>query len=163
MFDKFGELDSVEELNMAAEGFKNEGDLESLYALAKENGIDREDAEDYINGDCPELATLAMAAYGRLAVQKKEIEEEKDRNIKRAKMVILDMTQTLCSDTEFQRAVIKKEKRVSEILETMKKAASEHKDGGMGVACGTDKELRDIIEAYFLNGELEKTIEKLYE
>ena len=40
---KFGEFDSAEELNKAAEGFKNEGDLESLYALAEENGISKED------------------------------------------------------------------------------------------------------------------------
>ena len=38
MFDKFGEFNSVEELNAAAEGFRNEGDLESLMALAQENG-----------------------------------------------------------------------------------------------------------------------------
>lgn len=43
MFDKFGEFDSAEELNKAAEGLKEEGDKESLIELAKENGIDPED------------------------------------------------------------------------------------------------------------------------
>lgn len=47
MFDKFGEFDSAEELNKAAEGLKEEGDKESLIELAKENGIDPEDTEDY--------------------------------------------------------------------------------------------------------------------
>ena len=46
MFDKFGEFDSVEELNKAAAGLKTEGDEESLIALAEENGLTREDAED---------------------------------------------------------------------------------------------------------------------
>ena len=41
MFDRFGEFNSVEELNMAAEGQKKEGDEVSFYALAKENGIDK--------------------------------------------------------------------------------------------------------------------------
>lgn len=51
MFDKFGEFDSAEELNKAAEGLKEEGDKESLIELAKENGIDPEDAEDYWNSE----------------------------------------------------------------------------------------------------------------
>ena len=58
MFDKFGEFDSFEELNKAAEGLLKEGDLESLRALAEENGIDCADTEDYIDGIVPELATV---------------------------------------------------------------------------------------------------------
>ena len=30
LFEKFGEFDSVEEMNMTAEGLKEEGDLENL-------------------------------------------------------------------------------------------------------------------------------------
>ena len=44
MFDKFGEFDSAEELNRAAAAQKKEGDYEAIYALAKEDGIDREEA-----------------------------------------------------------------------------------------------------------------------
>ena len=72
---KFGEFDSAEELNKAAEGFKNEGDLESLYALAEENGISKEDAEDYADGYVDQLASETMAAYGRLEVEKKKLKE----------------------------------------------------------------------------------------
>lgn len=46
MFDKFGSL-TYEELNKTAEGLKMEGDIESLILLAEENGLDKEDAEDY--------------------------------------------------------------------------------------------------------------------
>ena len=49
LFERFGEFDSVEELNMTAEGLKEEGDLESLKVLAEENGLDAADAEDYAN------------------------------------------------------------------------------------------------------------------
>jgi len=73
MFDKFGEFDSAEELNKAAAGLKGEGDLESLYILAEENGIDKEDAEDYVNGDVPELANVLMSAYGKLKVEAEEL------------------------------------------------------------------------------------------
>ena len=73
MFEKFGEFDSVEELNMAAEGLKSEGDRDSLIALAKENGIDEMDAEDYMD-DCMEcLANPLRAAGGKLQLEKSEM------------------------------------------------------------------------------------------
>ena len=39
MFDKFGEFDSFNEINELAENLLNEGDIESLKVVAKENGI----------------------------------------------------------------------------------------------------------------------------
>ena len=41
MFERFGEFDSAEEINLTAEGLKTEGDMESLLVLAEENGIER--------------------------------------------------------------------------------------------------------------------------
>lgn len=73
MFDKFGEFDSAEELNLAAAGQLEEGDHEALMELAKENGIDKEDVEDYIDGVVTELATPLMAAFGKLAVEEEEL------------------------------------------------------------------------------------------
>ena len=74
MFDRFGNFDSADELNASAEGLLQEGDTESIYVLASENGIDKEDADDYINGDVPELASVLMAAYGKLDIENKELE-----------------------------------------------------------------------------------------
>ena len=73
MFEKFGEFDSAEELNMTAEGLLKEGDLNSIYELAKENGIEREDAQDYIDDMAEELATNLMAALGKIDVECKEL------------------------------------------------------------------------------------------
>lgn len=73
MFDKFGEFDSCEELNEAAAGQLAEGDKEALFALAEENGIDKEDAQDYIDGNAKTLATPLMAALGKLEAEKKEV------------------------------------------------------------------------------------------
>lgn len=42
MFDKFGELDSADEINELAENLLNEGDIDGLEAMAKENGIPME-------------------------------------------------------------------------------------------------------------------------
>jgi hypothetical protein len=76
MFERFGEFDSAQELNKAAEGLKNEGDLESLIILATENGLDKEDAEDYMNGDVDELATPCMAALGKIKVESEELQPQ---------------------------------------------------------------------------------------
>ena len=70
LFEKFGEFDSVEELNRAAAAQLAEG--EAIAALAEENGIDREDADDYMDGVMPELATPLMAAIGKLKLEKEE-------------------------------------------------------------------------------------------
>lgn len=74
MFEKFGEFDSVEGLNRAAAAQLKDGDTEALMALALENGLDKEDAEDYIEGCVEELATPLMAATGKLKVETEELE-----------------------------------------------------------------------------------------
>lgn len=73
MFERFGEFDSAEEINLTAAGLKNEGDIESLKILAKENGLDVEDAEDYADGIVEELANPLLAAYGKLQVETEEL------------------------------------------------------------------------------------------
>lgn len=73
MFDKFGEFDSVEEINETAAGLLEEGDLEGLREMAKENGFDEDDVQDYIDGIYPELANTYTAAWNKLEVEMKEL------------------------------------------------------------------------------------------
>lgn len=73
MFDKFGEFDSAEEINATAAGLLEEGDLEGLREMAKENGFDEDDVQDYIDGIYPELANTYTAAWGKLDVEMKEL------------------------------------------------------------------------------------------
>ena len=73
MFERFGEFDSAEELNLTAEGLKTEGDMESLLALAEENGIDKEDAKDYWDGYTDTLTTPLGAALGKIDVECKDL------------------------------------------------------------------------------------------
>lgn len=151
MFDKFGEFDSVEELNKAAAGLKEEGDIENLYELAAENGIDREDAGDYFDGYTPELASSVMAALGRIDVQ--EAENAKEDIMIAVTLKVLAMTlKTMVQEETIAEAVMKKGKRIKEIYEVMKMDASKNQSGGMAVVCGTDEDLRRIIRAYFLEG-----------
>lgn len=57
MFDKFGEMNSYEEINELAENLFNEGDFDSLRKMAKENGIEADFVEMYIAGQAPYLST----------------------------------------------------------------------------------------------------------
>lgn len=74
MFDKFGEFDSAEELNRAAEAQYKEGDEDAIYAIAEENGIDKEDADDFMDGIIRTLATVRTAAIGKLKVEAADLE-----------------------------------------------------------------------------------------
>lgn len=141
MFEKFGEFGSCEELNKAAEGLKAERDRESLLALAEENGIDPEDAVDYWNGDMKNFATGASAAMGRIHMLQREskIPEE-------ARTVIYGMAETMCvGDEAVQRQIMKKGARIDTIWKHMESLARKNKEGSVGVACGTDADLRRMI------------------
>lgn len=73
MYEKFGEFDSFAELNRAAAGQKAEGDEKALMELAIENGIDKEDVEDYLDGVIEELSTPLTAAFGKLKVEDEDL------------------------------------------------------------------------------------------
>ena len=76
MEKKFGIFETVEELNRAAAAQKAEGDLEALIGLATENGLEKEDAEDYMDSDDPEdcLCNATMAAIGKLNMEEKDLQ-----------------------------------------------------------------------------------------
>ena len=122
MFDKFGEFDSAEEINAAAEGQKEEGDVKALYELAEENGIDKEDVEDYLDGIVPELVNPLMAAYGKLKVEAENLGVDG---------IIKDWTDSImqmCSESvELAEAVRKKEKSLSKCMGIILKNAFEIK------------------------------------
>lgn len=151
MFDKFGEFDSVEELNAAAEGLKAEGDIENIYALAAENGIEREDVMEFVDGYAPELASPYMAALGRIKVQEGEHAKESIMTCMALK-VISTMLESMIGEEDIAAAVMKKGKRIKEIYDAMYEDAKKNQIARVGVACGTDEELRNIIRAYFLEG-----------
>lgn len=73
MFEKFGEIGSAEKLNELAENLVNEGDYDSLKALAKENGIDEEFANDFINGDSEQFVDAVTAAVGKISIEADEL------------------------------------------------------------------------------------------
>lgn len=102
---EFGEFDSYKELNMAAEGQKDEGDIETLKKLAKENGIDEYDVEDYINGDVTELTTPLTAAYGKLDIESEEL------NVDEIMQDWVDYIRLRCAEDELMALAVKKKSK----------------------------------------------------
>lgn len=102
MFDKFGEFDSAKEINMTAAGLLEEGDLESLMELAAENGIDKEDADDYIDGCVDKLTNTLLAALGKIEV---ECQELKPKEIMEDWVEYIKMQ---CTESEIMAAAVRK-------------------------------------------------------
>lgn len=73
MFDRFGEIGSAELLNELAENLLNEGDIDSLKALARENGIDEEFALDFAKGETEQFVDAETAAVGKLCVESEDL------------------------------------------------------------------------------------------
>lgn len=73
MFDKFGELNNCEEINELAENLFNEGDIDSLKVMAKENGIQEDFVEMYLQGDIPVLCDALTAALGKIDIEAAEL------------------------------------------------------------------------------------------
>lgn len=69
MFDKFGEMSSYTEINELAANLLQEGDLDSLKELAKENGIPDDYVEMYLEEAIPSLCDSTSAAIGKIDVE----------------------------------------------------------------------------------------------
>jgi hypothetical protein len=122
MFEKFGEFESVEELNEYAAGLKAKGDEKALVELAEENGLSREDAEDYMDDVTTELATSLLAAIGKIKMEAKHLEI--DGILEDWENAILDMC---ANDKEMQTAVRKRDKSLCECMAKLIKFAFENK------------------------------------
>lgn len=76
MFDVYGEFNSCEEINMSAEGMFNEGDFDSIRAMAAENGIDGEVVSMYLEGETEKLCDVYEAAYGKIEVEEADLKPQ---------------------------------------------------------------------------------------
>lgn len=73
MWDRFGEMNSAEEINTLAINLRKEGDAGSIMALARENGIDTDIAAVFIEGELLYLCDDMAAAIGKIEVEAQEL------------------------------------------------------------------------------------------
>jgi hypothetical protein len=167
MFEKFGEFDSAEELNAKAEELKQ--DFDSLKILAKENGLDELDAEDFYNGDVQSFTTPAMAAVGKLNAEAEEM---------KLQGVLADWKDSileLCiEENGMEAAVRKKGKNLCDCMAQLMRFAFNNKvqvpeqivkatkvthngkeeamRGPVYLGIPTRKEVKEIVRKYYLGG-----------
>lgn len=161
LFEKFGEFDSVEELNEAAAGQLEEGDLDALRELAEENGIEKEDVQDYIDGYTDVMAMPITAAMGRLKV---EMEALKDSAQIRAmcKFYSEFAISAATEDEEVARGIMKKGARIKGIYDAIYKYASKHKEGGCFSGSTTDRQDMELVKTYYKGGDVNALFKKWF-
>ena len=121
MFDTFGNFDSWKEINKTAEGLKAEGDRESLYTLAAENGLTQYDVDDYMDGAVDSFCTPFTAAIGKLKIEKEDLKLYEIMNDWEAYIEIL------CSESEeIAMAVRSKKKSLVGCIAELLKYSWEH-------------------------------------
>ncbi len=161
---KFGVFKTVGELNRAAAAQKAEGDLEALTVLAEENGLDREDAGDYMDGICESLCTPRMAAVGKLNLEAAELGLESQLEDWKDLVVQMVMEQ---ETGELAEAVFDPGKKLLDVLAAGLKEASKNRvrvdmrilkaaglpEGAAQIGmCGRDR-LKKIVRDYYLGGQ----------
>lgn len=160
LFEKFGEFDSAEEINRAVAAQLEEGDTEAIFVIAKENGIDQEDARDFVDGYIKELVNPLQAAMGKLSV------EEKDLQLEGLTEVWKTYVLQLCTEDEAVcKAVRKKGKSLEQCLGKLLKLSFGIKkklDNRIVKAAGlkppiylgipTEAEAKKAIKEYYLEG-----------
>ena len=160
MFEKFGEFTSFEEINKKAAELKAAGDKDSLLKLCDENGLDHEDAEDFMDGVIEELTTLKLAAIGKITVEKADL---------KIKGVVNDWTdiiiQMIEEDEKLAAAVRSKEKPLYKLLgillrhgfeikekldDRIVKAAKLNPPIYLGIP--SSKDVKEKVREYYLGG-----------
>lgn len=151
MFDVFGEFDSVEELNRAAEGLFNENDMDNILVLAKENGIPEDFANMYIAGDIPELADASMAAMGKIEVELPEAVKKYGGTAE----CVGEYVKSLCDRDTFASMVRKKGRSLIACIKNMEDKARQQvkTQSGCQCACIPPSEGFKMIRDYYEGGQ----------
>lgn len=131
MFDIFGEFDSVEELNRAAEGLFNENDMDNIKVLAKENGIPQDFAIFFIAGDIQELADATMAAMGKIDVELPEAVKAYGSTAE----CVGDYVKSLCDREQFAAMVRHKGRSLMACIKNMETEAKKQVKNHSGCQC----------------------------
>ena len=105
MYEKFGNFDSVEEINGCAGKLLKDGKNEEVRKLAEENGITEWFTDSYIAGETEELTDWMNAAIGKLDV---EAGGHKDRYV--PVQPGADYLKRLCIEEQFARRVRRRTK-----------------------------------------------------
>lgn len=142
----YGEMNSMEEINAKANELKAAGDKDGVLELAKENGIDKDLADMYMQGYtvqlCPDLMT---AAAGKLDV---EISRLETKNSEVGAGIADYLKQKAMEDDEIAIAIRKKGKSLKEICDKAWSEANKRRKGNCAYI--PPFEVFQMARAYYL-------------
>ena len=121
MYEKFGEFDNAATLNQKAAELKEAGKEKELKELAKENGIDIEDAEDYYDGALNKLTNPIIAAIGKIKI---EADEYKAQSVIRD--WLSDLEAQVVENEQLAIAVKRKDKSIAGYIAEIVKYSYNH-------------------------------------
>jgi hypothetical protein len=147
LYKQFGELDSAEEINELANTLRSQKDTESINVLAKENGLDLDVVEAFIDGDIFFITDRMYAAFGKLDV---ELEEVKTDPI--GESVVELLKTKAVHDEEMLIGIRKKGKSLKKVLSLIWKEAGSRKSNCAGGASSVliSTEVYSITKKYYL-------------
>lgn len=148
MFEVFGNFDTAEELNACAKGLLEEGDLEHLKILVKENGIPEAMMEGYAEGIQGELTDPINAAIGKLEIEKEVMKKDGLPTDE-----IISYLQMECyEDEKLARAIRRKSVSLEECMEKVGKEAERRvkERRGMQVVAIPDLEVFQMAKRYYM-------------
>ena len=144
LFKVFGEFDSMEQINSKAQELKEQP--EQLKELAKENGIEQDLADMYLQGFLPELIPSPdVAAIGKLDV---EVAALSDKNMEVGSGIADYMKQKAAEDENVARAIRKKGKSLEKICKDIWDEASKRRKGNCAYI--PPFEVFQLARAYYL-------------
>ncbi len=154
-FDKFGEFNTYDDFINEARNLFDKGDTQGVRDLAKENGLDPDDAEAYITGEETVLTDPVSYAIARIDVETKTTTIDKY-----AAQYMATIAKQVLAKGDHPLKAQYEGKHFKNIMDTMSEKAKKNK---ANYACGSDRDMEKIMEAYYLDSEREmkKVVEQL--
>lgn len=162
IFTKYGNFNSADEINEAAKNQLAQGDTEAIREIARENGLDPEDAEEFITGGWDRVCSETSAALGKITI------EEDSMTISGIMHDWIRYIQLCISESkEFAIAVRRSDKSLAGALGAILKASEElmeevddaileaadvHFKGKVKFGIPEEAQVREIVKAYYLGG-----------
>jgi len=144
LFRDFGEMNSAKELNLCMDGFREEGDTDSLIACAKENGFTEKDVTDWIK----ERETHLDAEFCNpitAASAKLNLEAKNDVEKQAAELLSSEL-----DDLDLAIGIRKKGKRLKDAFGKVEDYAKNHKNGNKAIV--SDDKALEIMKKYYKEG-----------
>lgn len=145
MFEIYGEMETVEEINAVARSLRDENERENLDKLCEENGLDSELADFFYSGDIDFITDQLMAAVGKLDMEVKEAKGENGYLESIANFLKAEAEK----DEKLAISIRKKGKTLKDAYKAAETEARKRKKGNSNCVVMRDKDVFEIVKKYY--------------